>query len=142
MKLKALYRLSSNVGLFMYRRLNQLSPTYIIWVDPWNKFVTHLRAASGATLRFKHRTSHAPNLTYKLLYSILIGKNYSPLYIVKMNWVRLLKSTSESAVELISFGSIKIGIKLDCKTVARFLAQNQFSVQPRFSPFVWLFACT
>ena len=48
------------------RRLNQVSPAYLIWVDPWVK-VAQMGISTEERLRFKGRTFHAPNLMHKLL---------------------------------------------------------------------------
>ena len=41
--------------------------------------------------RFNRRTSHMPNLMHKLLKFIFTSKHFRPLYIVKVNWVQLIK---------------------------------------------------
>ena len=62
--------------------------------------VAHMEISTVERLNFKRRTVHVPNLMHKLLQFIFTAKHCRPLYIVKMNRVWLiLSSTSESGIK-------------------------------------------
>ena len=62
--------------------------------------VAHMEILTVERLNFKRRTVHVPNLMHKLLQFIFTAKHCRPLYIVKMNRVWLiLSSTSESGIK-------------------------------------------
>ena len=62
--------------------------------------VAHMEISTVERLNFKRRTVHVPNLMHKLLQFIFTTKHCRPLYIVKMNRVWLiLSSTSESGMK-------------------------------------------
>ena len=62
--------------------------------------VAHMEISTVERLNFKRRTVHVPNLMHKLLQFFFTTKHCRPLYIVKMNRVWLiLSSTSESGIK-------------------------------------------
>ena len=107
-------RPSSNVELFITKllqlstrkdwRLNQLSLTYLIWLDP----CAHGNSDLGAT----STDFHVPNLMHKWLSFIFTGNRWDYANILKMNWVRLIFSlTYDSTIGLLSIGSTQTAIK-------------------------------